>query len=77
MGVLIYELLTGNIPNEQGEVFYPPFLSRSVEDVIKKLLIKDPSKRMTLSELKQHVWFCEEDYHLEKKQSKEIVNKVE
>ena len=32
---------------------------------------------MTLSELKQHVWFCEEDYHLEKKQSKEIVNKVE
>jgi serine/threonine protein kinase len=54
LGVLIYELLTGEVPHESD--YYPAFLSRPAEDAIKKLMNKDQTKRMTLQELKDHIW---------------------
>jgi serine/threonine protein kinase len=51
LGMLIYELLTGNTPNPANmlEIDYPAFLSRSAEDLIKKLLVADPVKRISIS----------------------------
>lgn len=57
LGVLIYELLTGSVPGE--EEHFPSYLSRPAEDVIKKLRNKDQNKRMTLQELKDHIWLSD------------------
>lgn len=47
LGILIYELLTGETPKNND--LYPAFISRPAEDVIKKLLTKDQNARMTLN----------------------------
>ena len=39
VGVLIYELLTGETPNLKKMTF-PDYLSRPVEDLIKRILVK-------------------------------------
>lgn len=57
LGVLIYELLTGSVPGE--EEHFPSYLSRPAEDVIKKLRNKDQNQRMTLQELKEHIWLSD------------------
>jgi serine/threonine protein kinase len=46
LGILSYELLTGEVP-KIGQP-YPDFLSRAAEDFVKKLLVVDQLKRMTL-----------------------------
>jgi len=72
-GVLIYEMLTGippyydndwevlffNIVNQELEL--PSYLSKDCKDLLKKLLHKNPSKRLGCvkgaSEIKNHTWF--------------------
>ena len=51
VGVLVYELLVGTVPKEADLLTLPSSLSRPAEDVIKRLLNKDPKLRMTLEEL--------------------------
>lgn len=59
LGILIYEMLTGDLPRYDNEVLkFPPDLSRPAEDLIKRLLRKDPSLRMTLEELENHIWLA-------------------
>lgn len=66
IGTLIYELLTGDMPikadkdkPKEPPKDYPDFISRAAEDLMKKLLQRDPEKRMTIEELKEHIWLCE------------------
>lgn len=72
-GVLIYEMLTGippyydndwevlffNIVNQDLE--FPSHISKDCKDLLKKLLHKNPAKRMGsekgASEIKNHAWF--------------------
>ena len=64
------------VPPQDG-VPYPDFLSRTAEDLLKKLLVIDQTKRMTTKELKEHIWLCEDDHKMVKISSSQKVNKIE
>lgn len=72
LGAFIYELVTGKPPfmNESNYLLYkmilteeidiPKYLSLSLQDLLHKLLCKDPSKRLgtkSIEEIKNHEWF--------------------
>ena len=73
LGNIIYEMLTGVPPFyckdrnmlfetiKSKEPIYPEYLSEEVVDLISKLLIKDPKKRLGTAtdeeEIKNHPWF--------------------
>ena len=80
-GTLLYEMMVGIPPfynqNQSlmfqlirdSEVKFPskPPLSDNAKDIIKKLLIKDPHKRLGANgpqEIKQHPWFANVDWDL-------------
>ncbi|KAI3812179.1 hypothetical protein L1987_16886 [Smallanthus sonchifolius] len=98
-GVILYALLCGNLPFEGADapiVFkkiksaiysFPGHLSLGAMDLIERMLVVDPMKRITIAELRQHDWFksqlprylvvraTDATEHL-KKLDKEIINKV-
>ncbi|GER45334.1 protein kinase [Striga asiatica] len=69
-GVILYALLCGtlpfddeNIPNlfkkiKGGIYTLPSHLSASARDLIPRMLIVDPMKRMTIPEVRAHPWFA-------------------
>ena len=69
-GVILYALLCGslpfddeNIPNlfkkiKNGIYFLPSHLSPGSRDLIPRMLIVDPLKRITIPEIRQHPWFA-------------------
>ncbi|KAF4435843.1 aur protein kinase [Fusarium austroafricanum] len=75
LGVLAYEFLVGEAPFEDDMVMthrriakadmrVPPFVSAEATDLIKKLLVVDPQKRLPLDEVLRHPWivkFCRKD----------------
>eukprot|EP00871_Galdieria_phlegrea_P004222 jgi/Galph1/4800/GphlegSOOS_G3480.1 len=68
-GVIAYALLCGslpfddeNIPNlfkkiRGGIYILPSFISEQARDLISKMLITDPLKRITIEEMRKHPWF--------------------
>ncbi|CAA0826859.1 SNF1-related protein kinase catalytic subunit alpha KIN10 [Striga hermonthica] len=68
-GVILYALLCGalpfddeNIPNlfkkiKSGLYTLPSHLSPGARDLIPRMLVVDPMKRITTSEIRQHPWF--------------------
>jgi len=88
LGAIIFEMLTGLPPfytkeREKlfynikfGELKYPPYLSATCKDLLTKLFIKDPEKRLgsggrDAEEIKEHPWFAKVDWDgLMKKQVK-------
>mmetsp|Transcript_27065 Transcript_27065/g.44153 ORF Transcript_27065/g.44153 Transcript_27065/m.44153 type:complete len:291 (-) Transcript_27065:107-979(-) len=73
LGVLCYEFLNGSPPFEtQGtketykriarvDIRFPPNMSPGAVDLISKLLVKDPDKRLALEKVADHPWiskFC-------------------
>lgn len=68
-GVILYALLCGtlpfddeNIPNlfkkiKGGIYTLPSHLSPGARDLIPRMLVVDPMKRMTIPEIRQHAWF--------------------
>ncbi|PKA66206.1 SNF1-related protein kinase catalytic subunit alpha KIN10 [Apostasia shenzhenica] len=68
-GVILYALLCGtlpfddeNIPNlfkkiKGGIYTLPSHLSPSARDLIPRMLVVDPMKRMTIREIREHPWF--------------------
>ncbi|EME79422.1 uncharacterized protein MYCFIDRAFT_156715 [Pseudocercospora fijiensis CIRAD86] len=67
LGVLTYEFLVGEAPFEDTpvmtqrriarcEMTIPPFVSAEARDLIKKLLVLDPEKRLCLEDVEQHPW---------------------
>lgn len=69
-GVILYALLCGslpfddeNIPNlfkkiKGGIYTLPSHLSPGARDLIPRMLLVDPLKRLTIPEIRQHPWFC-------------------
>lgn len=67
-GILLFLMTVGCLPYEDpiperllqkivfSDVFYPPFLSPVLLDLLKKLLVKDPDARITLDGIKKHPW---------------------
>ena len=68
-GVILYALLCGtlpfddeNIPNlfkkiKNGLYTLPGYLSDLARDLIPRMLVVDPLKRITIPEIRQHPWF--------------------
>ncbi|OCK91378.1 serine/threonine-protein kinase-like protein [Cenococcum geophilum 1.58] len=67
LGVLTYEFLVGEAPFEdeqvmtqrkiaRGEYKVPGFVSPEARDLIKRLLVLDPEKRIPLEDIQQHPW---------------------
>lgn len=67
LGVLTYEFLVGEAPFEDTpvmtqrriarcEMTVPGFVSAEAKDLIKRLLVLDPDKRIGLEEVEQHPW---------------------
>ncbi|KAI4257218.1 MAG: hypothetical protein LQ352_001716 [Teloschistes flavicans] len=67
LGVLTYEFLVGEAPFEdtpvmtqrriaRGEMTVPNFVSSEARNLILRLLVLDPEKRITLEEVQQHPW---------------------
>ena len=66
MGVILYVLLAGFLPFEENTMIalflkiknadftYPSWFSREVRTLLDKVLVSDPTKRLTLNELKHH-----------------------
>ncbi|KAH7385737.1 kinase-like domain-containing protein [Pyrenochaeta sp. MPI-SDFR-AT-0127] len=67
LGVLMFKFLVGEAPFEdsqvmtkrrivKGEYAVPSFISSEAKDLIKKLLVLDPEKRISLEEVERHPW---------------------
>ena len=68
-GIVLYTMLCGFLPFEhevtaeiyrlveKGQYDEPTFLSESAKDLLRKMLVADPSKRLTLSQIRKHP-FC-------------------
>ncbi|OHT16232.1 CAMK family protein kinase [Tritrichomonas foetus] len=73
-GIVLYAMVSGRLPFDDNnvqtilqkvvytEVVYPPNMSRSLIDLLKRLLTKDPAKRITISQIVQHPWFSIGEY---------------
>lgn len=70
-GVVLYAMVAGILPFDDEDtqtllqkivytdVVYPPTMSRSLIDLLKRLLIKNPDKRLSISQISQHPWFTQ------------------
>jgi serine/threonine protein kinase len=54
------EILLPKICNT--EIQYPTFLSSQFVDLLKKMLQKNPVKRITIDQIKDHYWFSRREY---------------
>ena len=70
-GIILYAMLCGYLPFEErdnkslfkkivkGRVCYPRFLSNNAVNLMKKILVVNPSKRITIKEIKKHPFYLE------------------
>lgn len=68
-GVILYALLCGSLPFDDesipslfkkiksGMYSLPSHLSPLTRDLVPRMLVVDPMKRITIAEIKQHPWF--------------------
>lgn len=70
-GVILYALLCGSLPFDDesipslfkkiksGMYSLPSHLSPLTRDLVPRMLVVDPMKRITIAEIKQHRWFTQ------------------
>jgi 5'-AMP-activated protein kinase catalytic alpha subunit len=68
-GVVLYAMLCGYLPFEDqktsslykkilnAEYTLPKFLSEDAKDLVSKIFITDPEKRISVNEIREHPWF--------------------
>ena len=91
IGVILFAMLCGYLPFEDDEndndilfsqiiknkIDYPSFLSELSLDMLKKILVSDPLKRITVDEIKKHEFYLkgEKIYNEKFKKVEEVNNK--
>ncbi|CRG93885.1 SNF1-related protein kinase catalytic subunit alpha, putative [Plasmodium gallinaceum] len=85
LGVILFAMLCGFLPFDDEDIHdlfekirngifsIPGHVSYYAKDLIKKILIVDPSKRITLNQIKKHPWFFI-DYNILDLMSNNIIN---
>ena len=85
-GVILFAMVAGYLPFDDNNVpaqikaivtqepVYPPCISPILLDLLKKILVKDPSKRITIEQLKQHPWVSQTKISLSENEELKIVN---
>ena len=70
-GIILYAMLCGYLPFEErdnkslfkkivkGRVCYPKFLSNNAVNLMKKILVVNPNKRINIKEIKKHPFYLE------------------
>jgi len=70
-GVILFALVCGYLPFEDqnhtelykkilnAEYEVPDIVSKEVADLISGMLTTDPTRRMTLDDVRKHVWYCQ------------------
>ena len=78
MGISLYTMVCGELPFDdddmktlvynitRGNYKIPDFLSPSCKDLISKILVTDPEKRITIDEIKKHPWMHIIDFNFMK-----------
>jgi serine/threonine protein kinase len=73
-GVLLYAMVAGTLPYNSDsvpdllqkivleDIDYPQVMSRSLVDLLRRMLTKDPAGRVTIDRLKEHPWFSQCEY---------------
>jgi len=68
-GIILYALLTGNLPFDDenirrllskvktGVYYMPEYLSSDAKNLISRMLVVEPAKRIKMSEIMKHPWF--------------------
>ena len=68
-GVILYAMLCGYLPFEDKDndilfekileckLIFPKYISKNAKDLIKKILVTDPDKRITIPEIKRHPFY--------------------
>lgn len=59
---------------KSGIFSVPAFLSKESKDLIQRMLVVDPSKRISLDEIKTHVWLIGNNADFFKSQSAVALN---
>lgn len=71
-GVILYALLCGSLPFDDesipslfkkiksGMYSLPSHLGADTRDLVPRMLVVDPMKRITISEIKKHRWFLQD-----------------
>lgn len=69
IGVILFVMLAGYLPFddndvevlfkkiESGKLNYPPFFSKGAKSLLQSMLMVDPEKRASLTDIKRHPWF--------------------
>ena len=80
-GIVLYAMICGYLPFEdddddnlydkicKGKFIIPKHVSENAKDLLNKLLVTDPQKRFTITQIKNHPWF-----HLYNNKGKLMVN---
>jgi len=73
-GILLYAFVVGQLPYDDDnvqrllqkivytEVTYPTYISSPLNDLLRKMLSKNPDIRITLPKIKNHYWFSQNEY---------------
>jgi serine/threonine protein kinase len=73
-GILLYAMVAGRLPFDASrqqvllqkvltdDIVFPPTMSRSLTDLLRRVLVRDPDGRITIDHLKEHPWFAQCEY---------------
>jgi len=73
-GVILFAMICGYLPFEDpdtsklykkimnAEYEIPDFVSRHARDLITRILNTNPDERLTLKQIKEHIWFRQADF---------------
>ena len=87
-GIIIFAMICGYLPFEDPnneilfkkimkcKVDYPEYLSEDVYDIMNKIIVVDPNKRINIEQIKQHPFYLKGRNEFEKKH-KDLINQVE